>query len=199
MSKAAIYADINPNAIDGSSIWMMSITEVLSGVFDKVWLILKTEPIDRKLVSAIEALPNVEIDFPDAFPNGSSDGQNPVELSISQAARRIDELHRELSFDAIIARGLKVCIELIKHGEIACQLWSYVTDLPFPPSKLSQTELKHLENIAVRSAGLFAQTESSRAYYEALAPSAPGKVHLLPPMIPDKAFASDSPTPASGA
>lgn len=198
MSKAAIYADINPNAIDGSSIWMMSITEVLSGVFDKVWLVLKTEPIDRKLVSAVEALPNVKLDFPEAFPNGSSEGQKPVELSISQAAKRISDLHQEVGLDAIVARGLEVCNELSNHPDIAPQLWSYVTDLPFPPSKLSQRGLNRLERIAVRSAGLFAQTESSRAYYEALAPSAPGKVCLLPPMIPDEAFASESQTSAFG-
>lgn len=192
MSKAAIYADINPNAIDGSSIWMMSITEVLSGVFDQVWLVLKTEPTDRKLVSALDDLPNVILDFPDAFPEGSTGQKKPFELSVSQAANRMEELHREESFDAIVVRGLEACNELSSRRSIAPRLWSYVTDLPFPPSKLSQRGLTRLERIAVRSAGLFAQTESSRAYYEALAPSAPGKVHLLPPMIPDKAFADES-------
>lgn len=191
MSKVAIYADINPNAIDGSSIWMMSITEVLSGVFDKVWLVLKTEPTDRKLVSAVEKLPNVVLDFPAAFPDGSAAGKKPVELSISQSASRIEELNRQENFDAVVARGLEVCNELSNRRSLASKLWSYVTDLPFPPSNLSQRGLNRLERIAVRSAGLFAQTESSRAYYESLSPSAPGKVCLLPPMIPDKAFTAE--------
>lgn len=192
MSKVAVYADINPNAIDGSSIWMMSITEVLSGVFEEVWLILKTQPIDRKLVSAVESLPNVFLDYPRAFPDGYEEADKPFELSIPQVAKHIEELHLEESFDAIVVRGLEACHELSSLNSLSPHLWSYVTDLPFPPSKISQRGLTRLERIAVRSAGLFAQTESSRAYYEALAPSAPGKVYLLPPMIPDKAFAAEN-------
>jgi len=195
MSKVAIYADINPNAIDGSSIWLMSITEVLSCVFDKVWLVLKTEPIDHKLVSAVEDLPNVQLDFPAAFPAGTAPSKKPIELSIPQSADRIEELHREEVFDAIVVRGLDACNEFCSRRTVASRLWSYVTDLPFPPSRLSERGLNRLERIAGRSAGLFSQTESSRAYYEALAPSAPGKVCLLPPMIPDSAFASDDPAP----
>lgn len=191
MTKAAIYADINPNAIDGSSIWMMSISEVLSAVFDQVFLVLKTEPTDRRLVSAVENLSNVFLDFPKAFPEGEKTGKKPFEMTIPQAADRIQELHNSENFNAIIVRGLEACNELSNRKDLASRLWSYVTDLPFPPSKLSQRGLKRLERIAVRSAGLFSQTESSRSYYESLAPSAPGKTRLLPPMIPDQAFASD--------
>src|SRR5699024_11099311 len=119
-------------------------------------------------------------------------------LSISQAANRVEELHRTEKFDAIVVRGLEACNEFCTRGTIASRLWSYVTDLPFPPSKLSERSLNRLERIAIRSAGLFSQTESSRAYYESLAPSAPGKVFLLPPMIPDTAFASNFSAPAIG-
>lgn len=184
MSKAAVYADINPNIIDGSSIWMMSITEVLSQVFDEVWLVLKTEPTDKKLVSAVSVLDNVIIDY---VPNPSSE-----EISvrdIGQCAARVKEIHAVKGLDAVVVRGLDACNTFCKEQGINEILWSYVTDLPFPPSKLSANGLNRLERVASRSAGLFSQTETSRSYYEALAPSAPGKTYLLPPMIPDKAFA----------
>src|SRR5699024_12399471 len=45
---------------------------------------------------------------------------------------------------------------------------------------------------------LLAQTESVRASCDAVPPSSPDKVCLLPPMIPDDAFASESLTSAFG-
>lgn len=185
MTRVAIYADINPNAIDGSSIWMMSITEVLSKIFDEVWVVLKTEPIDQRLVQSVSSIPNVVLDFESA-----KDGR--TERTIVDAANRAEEIHNEFGLDAVVVRGLGACLEFCGRESIAKVLWSYVTDLPYPTHKLSNTNRSRLERIAQNSAGLFSQTEASRAYYESLAPSAGGKTFLLPPMIPDFAFADGS-------
>lgn len=185
MTRVAIYADINPNAIDGSSIWMMSITEVLSKIFDEVWVVLKTEPIDQRLVQSVSSIPNVVLDFESA-----KDGR--TERTIVDAANRAEEIHNEFGLDAVVVRGLGACLEFCGRESIAKVLWSYVTDLTYPTHKLSNTNRSRLERIAQNSAGLFSQTEASRAYYESLAPSAGGKTFLLPPMIPDFAFADGS-------
>lgn len=191
MSRAAIYADINPNAIDGSSIWMMSITEVLSSIFDEVWVILKTEPVDQSLVQSVQAIPNVILDF---------DGSKPsdYERTVAEAADRVEQIHADLKLDVVVVRGLEACFEFCRRSSIAPVLWSYVTDLPYPTAKLSRTNRGRLENIASNSVGLFSQTEASRAYYESLAPSAAGKTYLLPPMLPDYAFASERNTEDRG-
>lgn len=181
MTRAAIYADINPNAIDGSSIWMMSITEVLSKIFDEVWVVLKTAPVDQRLVQSVNSISNVVLDF-DTAKDGS------MERTIPEAANRAEEIHNEYGLDAIVVRGLEACLEFSKRSSIAEVLWSYVTDLPYPTHKLSNTNRSRLERVAQRSAGLFSQTEASRAYYESLAPSAAGKTFLMPPMIPNSAF-----------
>lgn len=181
MPKAAIYADINPNAIDGSSIWMMSITEVLSNIFDEVWVILKNEPTHHRLVQSVENIPNVILDF------NSENGPEYVR-SIEESAARAEEINAEHGLDAVVVRGFEASLEFCKREQISEILWAYVTDLPFPTSKLSSANRGRLERIAAHSAGLFSQTEASRAYYESLAPSAPGKTFLLPPMIPNYAF-----------
>lgn len=185
MTRAAIYADINPNAIDGSSIWMMSITEVLSKIFDEVWVVLKIEPVDQRLVQSVNSIPNVVLDFETA-----KDGR--TERTIAEAANRTEEIHNEYGLDAVVVRGLEACLEFCGRGSIAKILWSYVTDLPYPTHKLSNTNRNRLERIAQNSVGLFSQTEASRAYYESLAPSAAGKTFLLPPMIPNFAFTDNS-------
>lgn len=182
MSRAAIYADINPNAIDGSSIWMMSITEVLSQIFDEVWVILKNEPKDRRLVQSVTSISNVILDFD----SGNGAGH---ERKIFDAANRAEQIQAEIGLDAVVVRGLDACLEFCQRSTLSQILWSYVTDLPYPVNRLSSTNRARLERIAQNSVGLFSQTEASRAYYEALAPSAAGKTHLLPPMIPDYAFA----------
>lgn len=188
MSRAAIYADINPNAIDGSSIWMMSITEVLSNIFDEIWVILKNEPTHHRLVQSVESIPNVILDF------DSEKGPDYVR-SIEESVDRAEEINAERGLDAVIVRGFDASLEFCKREELSNILWAYVTDLPFPTSKLSSTNRGRLERIAANSAGLFSQTEASRAYYESLAPSAPGKTFLLPPMIPNYAFRDISAEP----
>lgn len=185
MTRVAIYADINPNAIDGSSIWMMSITEVLSKIFDEVWVVLKTEPVDQRLVQSVNSIPNVVLDFETAK-------EGRTERTIEEAANRTEEIHDVYGLDAVVVRGLEACLEFCGRGSIAKILWSYVTDLPYPTHKLSNTNRNRLERIAQKSSGLFSQTEASRAYFESLAPSAAGKTFLLPPMIPDFAFADSS-------
>lgn len=186
MSKVAIYADINPNIIDGSSIWMVSITETLSQVFDEVWLVLKTEPVQKELISSIAHIGNVNLDY------AKQNSANTTVRSIPESVERLQELHREHHFDALVVRGFEACNACSLNEELQRILWAYVTDLPFPPEKLSKTSINRLERIAARARGLFSQTESSRAYYEALAPSAPGKVYLLPPMIPASAFTTQA-------
>lgn len=188
MSRVGVFGDISPNLIDGSSIWLMSITEVLSHLYDEVVLILKVPVENDRLVSSLSNLRNVIIDEPAC----DRDGNSKSERSAKDAAERARKLIADGGLDAMIVRGLDSCNEFCRTPKVSDVLWSYVTDLPFPPSKISENSRNRLERIARRSKALFAQTESARSYLEALAPSATGKTYLLPPMIPDFAYATVS-------
>lgn len=188
MSRVALFADISPNIIDGSSIWMVSITEVLSYIYDEVVLILR-EPVENdRLLSALSKRDNIVVDEPIRDQREDTSGPR----SVKDAAERARELIVNGGLDAIVVRGLDSCNEFCQVATVSRILWSYVTDLPFPPSRISANGKNRLERVARRSKGLFAQTESARSYFEALAPSATGKTYLLPPMIPDYAYASTS-------
>ena len=175
MTAAIVYGDISPNVIDGSSIWLMSITEAASSVFDEVHLQLKMAPENYNLLSSIRDIPNVTIHEPQA-------GKT---ITAESASNVIEKLIESVDASVVIARGLELCFHLSKSELISRILWSYITDLPFPPSKISKTNLNRLGNISLKSYRLFSQTEASRAYLEAISPAAAGKTLLMRPMIPD--------------
>ena len=181
MSSVVVYGDVSPNVIDGSSIWLMSISEVLSGVFDEVHIQLKSHPQNRTLLSAIDGIANIHIHAPEGIADDAA-------LSTTAAAELVERLVKENRASAVVVRGFQAVYDFSLNEKISPMLWSYVTDLPFPPKKLSGTNAQRLKHIAECSRRIFAQTEAARSYWEALVPQAAGKVLLIPPMIPDFAF-----------
>ncbi|MCG7275742.1 glycosyltransferase [Corynebacterium singulare] len=181
MSSVVVYGDVSPNVIDGSSIWLMSISEVLSDVFDEVHIQLKSHPQNRTLLSAIDGIANIHIHAPESIADDAA-------LSTTAAAELVERLVKENRATAVVVRGFQAVYDFSLNEKIQPMLWSYVTDLPFPPKKLSDTNVQRLKHIAECSRRIFAQTEAARSYWEALVPQAAGKVLLIPPMIPDFAF-----------
>lgn len=181
MSSVVVYGDVSPNVIDGSSIWLMSISEVLSGVFDEVHIQLKSHPQNRTLLSAIDGIENIRIHAPVGIADDAA-------LDTTAAAALVEKLVDDTQASAVVVRGLQAVYDFSLNEKISRILWSYVTDLPFPPNKLSDTNVQRLKHIAGSSRRIFAQTEAARSYWEALVPQSSGKVLLLPPMIPDFAF-----------
>ena len=182
MSAVVVYGDTNTNIIDGSSIWLMSVCEVLSGVFDNVHLLLKAVPENDTLLQSIRPIDNVEIHVPPLT-------QKEELLNTSSAARLAWQLVEKTGANTVVVRGLQAAFDFSSMEELSPLVWSYVTDLPFPPTRLSETNLNRLYHIAERSRKIFAQTEAARSYWEGLVPHAAGKVELIPPMIPSYAFA----------
>ena len=192
MSKVVVYGDVSLDAVDGSSIWLVSITEVLSKIFDEVHLQLKLNPKSNRLLGKISSLPNVTVH--DSYVNGHRGRLGADPLSPKTVSEAIERLVRRVNANAVVARGFDVCHYLSRNKHVSKILWSYITDLPYPVTKLSQNNVGRLQGIALRSRRMFAQTEASRSYLENIAPQAAGKTVLLPPMIPDYAFESNSET-----
>lgn len=178
MSAIVIYGHVSPNIIDGSSIWLMSVAETVSPIFDQVYVQLKDKLENRRLTRSVEGIPNITVVEPK-----SSDS-----LSVKQATVEVAQLAVQTNAEAVVVRGFEAANAFCMNGAIAPLLWSYVTELPFPTKKLSRNNRNRLERIASRSRRMFAQTEAARSYLEAIVPSAAGKTVLLPPMIPDRGF-----------
>ena len=185
MSSVVVYGDVSPNIIDGSSIWLMSVSEVLAGVFDEVHLQLKNYPQNRTLLESVDGLDNIHVYEPEDIAHDAA-------LSTLEAADLVERLIEQTVASAVVVRGFQAAYDFCSNEKISSKLWAYVTDLPFPPSKLSHTNAQRLAHIAQHSRKIFAQTEAARSYWEAVVPEAAGKVLLIPPMIPDYAFFDES-------
>lgn len=181
MRSVVVYGDVNANVIDGSSIWLVSIANVLSRIFDHVHLVLKCQIVDNTLLRSLEGIKNVTIHEPES-------GTDEMGMVPEQAVKSIQSVVEEFSSPAIVARGFNICYEISQTQSLAPLLWAYVTDIPYPPTKLSETNASRLRRISSTARRVFAQTEAARSYLEAIVPEAAGKTVLMPPMIPDEAF-----------
>lgn len=189
-SKALVYGDVSLNIIDGSSVWLTSIAATLTEVFDEVHVLLKA-PIDNdRLLTSLTSNPKVVV---------HAHAQNPAvePLTPRIAAQRLAYLAEQLTPQAIIVRGLQVCTYAVSNRAIASKLWAYVTDLPFPPSTISDKQIQQIRGVARKARRMFAQTEAARSYLESICPEACGKTVLLPPMVPDHFFTA-LPKPGAG-
>lgn len=184
-SRVILYGDVSPNIIDGSSIWLVSMAETLSSIFDEVHVQLKDAVRDRRLYDRLAGLAGVvTLDH----------ASNPVDpaLTPQAAAETIAARVHEIDPAAVVIRGSAVCAAAVVYPEVSKRLWSYVTDLPFPPSSATEAKLTDLSQIAAQSHRVFAQTESARSYFEGFVPEASGKCILLNPMVPDEFFADSA-------
>lgn len=189
MSKTVLlYGDVSLNVVDGSSIWLISIAEVLSRVADEVHLLSKVQVNSDLLLGQLLKIPNVVVHPPDPQKNLTVDGQPEVVLDVSSARRRLSELAVSLDPIAVITRGFDLSHEVSQEPSISYRLWSYVTDLPYPMDRFSERGLGRIRRIGSRSRWMFAQTESARSYLEAACPSACGKTQLMLPMVTDIAW-----------
>lgn len=180
MKSVVVYGDVSPNVIDGSSIWLISTAEVLSRIFDDVVLLLKAPLENRRLISSLETIDNIRVYEPEA------------QLSAVDAAKRTEGLVQNGGVKAVVVRGMDACNAFCQAESIKPILFSYVTDLPFPPEKISENNLNRLRRIAAGSLRMFSQTEASRSYLEAICPEAAGKTSLMRPMIPEKRVSANS-------
>jgi len=63
-------------------------------------------------------------------------------------------------------------------------VWSYITDLPYPPTAANSSERSDVDEIARAVSTMVAQTDEARSYLETIAPASAGKTVLMPPIIP---------------
>ena len=182
MSTAVVYGDISPNVVDGSSIWLMSITETLSKTCDEVHLQLKMKPDNYRLLQSVDKIENVVLHLP---PDTSSP------LNEEAAVPVLESLANKVGADILVSRGLNLAHTLSRSSTLAPILWAYITDLPFPITKLSKTNVGRLQRISANSRRVFVQTEAARSYLESIAPFAAGKTCLMLPMVPSEAFSKE--------
>jgi glycosyltransferase involved in cell wall biosynthesis len=171
----ALYAEVNMNLIDGSSVWVQSVSQTLTQIEGVEVTLLLRAPEQRDVLTApLRANPHIELVHPEAVSHAQ-----PLDVEAALAA--LERLDRERDFDHVFLRGAGVCGEAARRQAFPGRLWSYyLTPHEFQPGQ----EVDQLRLIAPASERVLCQTEPIRQLARAAVPEQAEKLTLLPPMIP---------------
>jgi len=178
--RAIVYGDVNLNILDGSAIWVQSMSEALSRAGVEVRVLLKAPVETGRLVDPLRSLPGVSV--VDPFASGLVSGRTP--MSADAAVSLIERLDAEESADLIVVRGLRLVTAAAASARLHGRLWTYLTDIPQSPLDIDDEQRARLAVIAGASRWMLCQTEELRSLIEASVPGSGGRCELWSPIVP---------------
>ena len=179
--RALVYGDIDLNLIDGSAIWLQSVTQALARAGCTVTLVLKAPVRISRLIAPLLAEPGITVRRP--FEEHLVEGSGS--LRPSAATELLARLDAEQRHDLVVLRGRALTAAAARSEAFTGRLWPYLTDVPQSVPGLTPETASELEMIATASRYLLCQTEELRCFLEGSIPAACGKCVLLPPMLAD--------------
>jgi glycosyltransferase involved in cell wall biosynthesis len=180
-SRALVYGDIDLNLIDGSAIWLQSVTQALARAGCAVTLVLKAPVRTSRLIAPLLAEPGVTVRRP--VEEHLVDGPGP--LRAPAVAGLLSRLDAEQHHDLVVLRGRAMTAAVAKSDAFTGRLWPYLTDVPQSVPGLTSEAADELGMIASAARYLLCQTEELRCFLEGSIPAACGKCVLLPPILAD--------------
>lgn len=181
--RALVYGDVNLNILDGSAIWVQSMTEALSRCDVDVRVLLKAPVETGRLVDPLRTLPGVRITDPFVERRTAT----AEALTASEAVDLLLALDGEEHADLIVVRGLRL-VTAAAASALAGRLWTYLTDIPQSAVEISDDVRDRLDVIAAASRFMLCQTEDLRCLLEATVPAACGRSVLWSPVVPAPQF-----------
>jgi glycosyltransferase involved in cell wall biosynthesis len=177
---ALVYADIDLRLIDGSAVWLTTISDLLAASGCSITLLLKGRAArGAPLFDHVASIPGIRI-----VEQSPQDAGLRTAARLDRAVDRIRELDVETRFDLIVVRGWRSAIRLAKVPGFVGRLWPYLTDFPQNVADLGNKDRTELDEIAAAAALVLCQTEEIRSFLEGVAPSSIGKTAIIPPVAP---------------
>jgi glycosyltransferase involved in cell wall biosynthesis len=192
-TRALVYGDIDLNLIDGSAIWLQSVTQALAGAGCAVTLVLKAPVRTSRLIAPLLAEPGVTVRRP--FEEHLLEGPGPV--AAAAAPELLARLDAGAPHDLVVLRGRAVTAAVAKSGAFAGRLWPYLTDVPQSVPGLTPAAAEELAMIATAARFVLCQTEELRCFLEGSVPAACGKCVLLPPILAEIPTARSAAAPGT--
>jgi glycosyltransferase involved in cell wall biosynthesis len=180
--NALVYADVDMNLLDGSAIWLQSVTQALVAAGCAVTLVLKAPVRTDRLVAPLLAMDEVTVRQPQAeqlLPDLTE-----ASLTVAQAVTVLAALDEQRRHDLVVLRGRALVSAAARHGAFDGRLWSYLTDVPQSVPAVTPQAAEDLTQIAQASRYLLCQTEELRCFLEGSVQAACGKSVLFPPVLP---------------
>lgn len=177
--RVLVYANVGLNLIDGSTIWVQSIAEVLSSLSSCEVIVISRDGLeDRGVVPALKRITNLRMvcyrDYPDIV------AQHPEPGDPEGIVKIVQRLDSEDSLDRMIIRAPEVAFRIAHVETLRQKLWAYLLE---SPSLKADADLAQLSDLVENAGGLIVQTDTQRGLLEAVFPAACNKTSVLPPMV----------------
>jgi glycosyltransferase involved in cell wall biosynthesis len=196
---------VDLNLLDGSAIWLQSVSQALVAAGCAVTLVLKAPVRTDRLVAPLLAADEVTVRMPHAeqpSPGGASVSSMPVlpglgdsNLTVAQAVTVLAALDAGHPHDLIVLRGRALVSAAARNGAFDGRMWSYLTDVPQAIPAVTPQAAEDLARIAGSSRYLLCQTEELRCFLEGSIAAACGKSVLFPPVLPQETVKRDAERP----
>ncbi len=185
----ALYGEVDANIIDGSSVWLVSLAEMLARQGLRVTVLLRSPRRRDVLLGPLSAVAGVRL----------LDPGTETPLDAGGAVRALERLSETDPFDALILRGSRTAFRATFSRRLRPRLWAYLTDIPQPnePPASLRRRLR-VWRIGWAAHRLLCQTPELAAHLVRLAPRAAGRCVAAPPMVPDEAVGALPLPPPSG-
>lgn len=189
MIRVLAYADVDLNLVDGSSVWLVSLAEMLAGSGEvDVTILRRTRPKRSLLTATIDDHPNVTLLDPweearrDRAIGAVVDVNTGPRLHNASAARIVRALDDREAYDLILVRGVEIAATLGAYAHLADRLWVYLAD----PVRLRRAgDVPALVRLYGRAQRFLCQTDEAAAAVRAhVGDGVADKITLLPPMVP---------------
>jgi len=180
--SALVYADVDMNLLDGSAIWLQSVTQALVAAGCAVTLVLKAPIRTDRLIAPLRDDAAVTIRSPHA--EQLVPGLTEANLTVAQAVGVLAAVDAARRHDLVVLRGRALVSAAARDGHFDGRLWSYLTDVPQAIPAVTPKAAEDLTVIANASRYLLCQTEELRCFLEGSVAAACGKSVLFPPVLP---------------
>lgn len=186
-----VYTPANMNAIDGSSVWIQTVTLALADIRGvDVTLLLSHAITTERMLGPLLTKPNVSVIDPIAEGLAESDP-----LTLDEAAKTLSQMTSN-GADVVVVRGMDAAHRFSRQRRLRGRLWPYLTDIPQRTEDVDTESREKMTQIMSAAPILLCQTDELRSFVEAEFPAVRGKGRVFPPAIPRDISSTVLPPPS---
>jgi glycosyltransferase involved in cell wall biosynthesis len=169
--RVALWADINMNLMDGSSLWLQSIAMALArGPSTELTILLKDHERSDLLTAPLKGHEQMTLVYPSEL--GLQEGR----LDASRALDALERMDDEQRFDLLILRGGSALREVAGRDQFDGRLWLYYVP--------GFTEHRDLRQLMPKAHRILCQGWVLPDPLVRLAADSPSTAVLMPPILP---------------
>lgn len=183
--KVLICANPDLNYIDGSSIWLQTITLALSktGEVD-IDFVAKSTPQRDELYKVLKQDNNINII--DGTSKNYWNGKSHKRLSLPMMAELAIKLDSNNNYDIVVVRGFDIAKTFLNNLKILSKCWIYLTDIPQTLSEYDDELKRIIQKLALNSNKILCQTEGFKNLWKEIEPAiSDSKIKIYTPVIAD--------------